>query len=173
MKAQSLPKPLQAALVTTAVLTAIALLKPDAVDAPLTIASDALTAPSLRHDTRSARHVGTPWIRSAGEPWKAPDVDPQKSADAEPPPSLVPLPAPVIDTPKPTAPDPTLIYLGQLEQDGRRYVFLGRGADPQVVEIGGLVDAQWKVEQVTATAVRLRYLPLNEVRSIPVAAAMQ
>ncbi len=167
MKALTLSKPLQAALVTTAVWTAIALSKPDAIDAPVPVASDALVAP---RPSRDPRHVGTPWVRSVGAPWNAPEVDLQKSADAEAPAPPVVLPAPVIDTPKPVAPDPALIYLGRLEQDGRHYVFLGRGADPQVVEIGGLVDAQWKVEKMTATEVRLRYLPLNEVRSIPVAA---
>lgn len=168
MKELSLSKPLQVALLATAVLTAIALLKPDAVDVPM--ASFAIPSVASTEGSRTS-HAQAPWIRLAGEEWKPSDAELQKATDAAAAAAAPPeaAPEPVVEIPKPVAPDPSLTYLGRIEQDGRRYVFLGRGADPQVIEIGGLVDPQWKVEKATATEVQLRYLPLNETRSIPVA----
>lgn len=168
MKTLSLPKPLQGALLTTVVLTAIALLEPEAVDMPTPQASSLGATSSQAPDTR---HTGMPWVRTTAEPWRPTDTELLKTAEAVAP-VLPDAPAPpVVEAPRPVAPDPSMVYLGHLEQDGRRYVFLGRGADPQVVEIGGLVDSQWQVEEATATEIRLRYLPLNEVRAIPIAAA--
>ncbi|MDQ0612266.1 hypothetical protein QFZ83_006437 [Variovorax sp. W1I1] len=168
MKSPSLSKPLQAALLMTATLTAIALLKPEALDASVADVGPERDAPT---QTADARRPPAPWVRLAGEEWKPSDAELRRAVDAAaaaaPP---VAPPAPVVEAPKPVAPDPSLVYLGRIEQDGRRYVFLGRGADPQVVEIGGLADPQWRVEKATATEVQLRYLPLNEIRSIPVAA---
>jgi hypothetical protein len=168
MNVPSLPKSLQAALLASAVSTGIALLKPETIETPVNDTGN----PSIEsNQTASTRHVEAPWIRMAGEEWKPSDIELQRAADAiaaaAPP---VVQPEPVVAPPRPVAPNPSLIYLGRIEQGGRRYVFLGRGSDPQVVEIGGLVDAQWKVEKATATEVQLRYLPLNEVRSIPIAA---
>ncbi|MBT2336227.1 hypothetical protein J7E49_20215 [Variovorax paradoxus] len=169
MNTPSLSKPLQAALLTTAVLTAIALLKPEAADAPLAGSSNEM--PAMSRPASDTRRPEAPWVRMAGEEWRPSDADLQKAADAIAATALpVAPPPPPVEPPKPTAPDPSLVYLGRIDQDGRHYVFLGRGADPQVVEIGGLVDPQWKVEKATATQVQLRYLPLNEIRSIPVAA---
>jgi len=169
VKPPSLSKPLQASLLMTVVLTAIALLKPEALDASVTDGGPERTVSNQKTDTD--RRPQAPWIRLAGEEWKPSDAELQKAADALVAAAApVVAPPPVVEPPKPTAPDPALIYLGRIDQDGRHYVFLGRGADPQVVEIGGLVDPQWKVEKATANQVQLRYLPLNEVRSIPVAA---
>jgi len=168
VKLPSLSKPLQAALLMTTTLTAIALLKPEALDVSAADRGAVRVAPSQSAD---ANRPQAPWVRLAGEEWKPSDAEQQKAADALAAAAapVAPAPPPVAQ-PKPTAPDPALTYLGRIEQDGRSYVFLGRGADPQVVEIGGLVDPQWKVEKATATQVQLRYLPLNEVRSLPVAA---
>ncbi|MDP9877271.1 hypothetical protein J2W25_000867 [Variovorax boronicumulans] len=169
MKPPSLSKPLQAGLLMTVMLTAIALLKPEALDASVTDGSPVRAASNQK--TGTDLRPQAPWIRLAGEEWKPSDAELQKAADALVAAAApVVTPPPVVEPPKPTAPDPALAYLGRIDQDGRHYVFLGRGADPQVVEIGGLVDPQWKVEKATATQVQLRYLPLNEVRSIPVAA---
>jgi len=169
MKALSLSKPLQAALLLTAALTAIALLKPDALDTP---AAPSSQVQASQDRTSTPPGSGAPWMRLAGEEWRPSDAEQRRAAEAAAAAAapVVPL-APPMPPPKPTAPDPALTYLGRIDQDGRSYVFLGKGADPQVVEIGSLVDPQWRVEKASATQIELRYLPLNEIRMIPVTAA--
>lgn len=169
MKALSLSKPLQAALLLTAALTAIALLKPEAMDTPFTTPSQVHTS---QDRTTLSQDLGAPWIRPAGEEWRPSDAEQRRAAEAAAAAAapVVAL-APPMPEPKPTAPDPALTYLGRIDQDGRSYVFLGKGPDPQVVEIGSLVDPQWRVEKASATQIELRYLPLNEIRMIPVNAA--
>lgn len=168
MKGPSFSKPLQVALLLTATLTVIALLKPEGVDAPLL---PALEARSRIPQSPGAETLGreAPWVRLEGEEWKPANVELRK-VDETVATDLAPAapPPPVIAPSKPVAPDPLLTYLGRMDQDGRSYVFLGRGAEPQVVEIGGLLDPQWKVEKASATGVELRFLPLNETRFIAV-----
>jgi hypothetical protein len=162
-----LSKPVQAALWLTAVLTALALLKPDgsgvvAAGAP---APQEHASPA-GDDANPAAEA--PWVRVPEEAWTPPEAR-QQAALAPPEPASPPVPPPVsMPPPEPTAPDPAMRYLGRLEQDGRSYVFLGTGADPQVVEVGNAIDGLWKVEKVTATQVELRYLPLNQIRFIAV-----
>ena len=165
MKGLGLSKSLQALLLATTSLTAVALLKPDAVEVPVI---NAVPPRSADGPSESSSDTGAPWVRLEGEEWKpnAPEQD-KVAAVPAPAPSRLPPPAPVIP-PKPTAPDPALTYLGHMDQDGRSYVFVGRGARPLVVEVGGQVDAQWKVERASASEVELRYLPLDEVRLIAV-----
>lgn len=169
MKALSLSKPLQAALLLTAAMTAIALLKPDALDTP---AAPLSQVHASQDRTSTSPGSAAPWIRTAGEEWQPSEAEQRRAAEAAAAAAapVVP-PAPPMPPPKPTAPDPALTYLGRIDQDGRSYVFLGKGADPQVVEIGSLVDPQWKVEKASATQIELRFLPLNEIRMIPVTAA--
>jgi len=168
MKALSLSKPLQAALLLTAALTAIALLKPDALDTPAATPSQVHAS---QDRTSTSPGPGAPWVRPAGEEWRPSDAEQRRAAEAAAAAAAPAVPpAPPMPPPKPTAPDPALTYLGRIDQDGRSYVFLGKGADPQVVEIGSLVDPQWRVEKASATQIELRYLPLNEIRMIPVTA---
>lgn len=167
MTRPGLSKPLQVVLFTTVSLTAVALLKPASVEAPDDI-FDSLPPARAAELSGATPASGAPWIRLPGEEWKPAMTDAEKAAQAQlaaPPPP--PPPAP-ISLPKPSAPDPGLAYLGRIEQDGHHYVFLGRGAQPLVVEVGGQVDAQWKVEKASATQIELRYLPLGEVRLIAV-----
>lgn len=163
MKSLALSKPVQAALWMTAALVALALLKPDAVEVAEQAPRRALQA--ARTDTGFAS--GAPWIRSSSAAWE-PAVAAAAPVPAAPPAALpIALPIALAPTPpKAVAPDPGLSYLGRIEQDGRSYVFLGSGPIPKVVEIGGLVDPQWRVEKATASQVELRYLPLNETRFI-------
>jgi hypothetical protein len=166
MNTPAFSKPLQAALWLTAVLTLLALLKPDGAGAP------AAEAPARREHASPAGGDATapaaPWIRVPEEAWMPPEAR-QQAALAPPAPVPDPVPPPVpMQPPAPTAPEPAMSYLGRLEQDGRSYVFLGTGADPRVVEIGSTIDGLWKVEKVTATQVELRYLPLNQIRFIAV-----
>ena len=109
MKALSLSKPLQAALLLTAALTAIALLKPDALDAP---AATPLQVQALQDRmSTSPGSGGAPWIRAAGEEWRPSDAEQRRAAEAAAAAAapVVPL-APPMPPPKPTAPDPALTY---------------------------------------------------------------
>lgn len=167
MKTPVFSKPLQAALWLTAVLTALALLKPDGSGVPAAGAPAAQEHASPAGGSAAAA-AEAPWVRVPEEAWTPPEAR-QQAALAPLAPVPAPVPPPVsMQPPEPTAPDPAMSYLGRLEQDGRSYVFLGTGADPQVVEVGSAIDGLWKVEKVTATQVELRYLPLNQIRFIAV-----
>ncbi|GAA4347978.1 hypothetical protein GCM10023165_33320 [Variovorax defluvii] len=158
-------KPLQAALWLTAVLTVVVLMKPEA---PGVLAADApaLQKEEARAPAEVAVTVDTPWVRAPEDAWTPPEAE-QPAAVAPPaPPPAPPPPTAIAPPPEPVAPDPAMRYLGRLDQDGRRFVFLGVGDDAQVVEVGAAIDGVWKVEKVTATQVELRYLPLNQIRAI-------
>lgn len=171
MSGLALSRPLQLALLAATTLTAVALLKPDPLAAPPADPAQLAPAQQRRPEAASgtSRSDAPPWIRVVGEAW-APPVSEQAQAAAaamaaqpEPPPPPIAEPPP-----QPVVPDPGLTYLGRINQDGRSHVFLGKGTDPQVVEIGGLVDSHWRVEKATATQIELRHLPLNEIRFVAV-----
>jgi len=168
MKMPVFSRPVQAALWLTAVLTALALLKPE----PSGVPAAAAPAPPEHVSPARGRAAATaeaPWVRAPEEAWTPPEAERQAALAAPAPaPSPVPPPAPIVQAPEPTAPEPAMSYLGRLEQDGRSHVFLGVGADLRIVEIGGSIDGLWKVEKVTATQVELRYLPLDQIRFIAV-----
>lgn len=165
MRAPFLSKPLQAASSVVLVLTAIALLKPDRID-PQNFAVPRMQLSTLSPPPSSL--ADAPWLRRAAElvkPIESSDQDISSGAASAIVPEAVP---PSSAAPVPTAPDPGLSYLGRMEQEGRSYVFLGRGAVPLVVEVGHSIDPQWLVEKATSVQVDLRYLPLNEIRSIAI-----
>ena len=159
MKHASLGKGLQAGLLATAVLTLLALLKPEAM-APWPLAAEDTARAKLGAEARA--RAAEPWLRTAAALPEAPEPPQPPPPPASPPPA--PRPEIVPPAPKPVAPDPPFTYLGRIDQDGRSHVFLGLGADPRVVEVGEAVDAQWKVEKADPTQLVLRYLPLNEIR---------
>ncbi len=161
MTRAQLGKGLQAGLLATAVLTLLALLKPEAMAPwPMTAEDMARSKPGAETHARAAE----PWLRTAAALPEAPEPPPPPPPPAPAPPA--PPPAIVPPPPKPVAPDPPFTYLGRIDQDGRSHVFLGLGADPRVVEVGEAVDAQWKVEKADPTQLVLRYLPLNEIRIV-------
>ncbi|KWT74863.1 MULTISPECIES: hypothetical protein [unclassified Variovorax] len=162
MRQASLGKGLQTGLLATAVLTVLALLKPEAVVEPWPVAGDDMARSKPGAETRA--RTAEPWLRTAAALPQAPEPPQPTPAPARPPPA--PPPAIVPPPPKPVAPDPPFTYLGRIDQDGRSHVFLGLGADPHVVEVGEAVDAQWKVEKADPTQLVLRYLPLNEIRIV-------
>lgn len=162
----SLPisRQLLAGLLAAMVLSVIALLKPDIE--PQAASEDVLLA--VRHNVRaSSQHESaTPWLR---EP-QSPHIASLNQGFAPPPP---PPPPPVIQQvmvpvviPRPVAPNPSFTYLGRMMRDDQVYVFLGRGDDVEVVAIGDAVDGSWRIESVSDTDVKLRYLPLNELRQL-------
>ncbi|VTU40517.1 hypothetical protein H4CHR_05237 [Variovorax sp. PBS-H4] len=163
MRHASLGRGLQAGLLATAVLTVLALLKPEAVE-PWSSAADDMARSQPGAGPRARAREAEPWLRTAAALPEPPEPPPPPSPPPAPPP-LAP-PPPVEPPPKPVAPDPPFTYLGRIEQGGRSQVFLGLGADPRVVEVGEAVDAQWTVEKADPTQLVLRYLPLNELRTI-------
>ncbi|MDR6538467.1 hypothetical protein [Variovorax soli] len=161
MRRARLGKGLQAGSLVTAVLTALALLKPEAVDPwPSAVEGMIRSKPQSEANTRPAE----PWLRAMGALPAA--LEPAPPPPAPPPPPPAPPPD-ILPPPQPVAPDPPFTYLGRIDQDGRTQVFLGLGADPYVVKVGDPVDAQWKVEKADAAQLELRYLPLNETRIVP------
>lgn len=165
MTARPLSKPLQAACWAVLVLTAIALLKPDGID------PQRFVVPRMRLSSvpaPSSSLADAPWLRHAAELVK-PVESSGRAISLDAASAMVPeARPPEAAAPVPIAPDPGLSYLGRIEQEGRSYVFLGRGAVPVVVEVGHHIDAQWQVEKATAVQVDLRYLPLNQFRSIAI-----
>ena len=72
---------------------------------------------------------------------------PQAAAGAEPP--------------KPVAPPLPFRYMGRLTQNGKTEVFVLRGDDIISIAPGEKIDAQYRVDGITETAIRMTYLPLK------------
>ena len=176
MKPIAVSKPLQALLCAAVALSVVALLKSE----PLALRDDVVKEPgaparAVRVSVDGMSEGSPPWERPERDAWKPDDASPGTATSATAVGTTVKTAVPRVDatlpdaaTPLPAAPDPGLVYLGRIEQDRRHYVFVGRGAVPQVVEIGSAVDAQWKVERATATQVELRHLPFSDLRSIAI-----
>lgn len=167
--AARLSKPVQLLLLCTASMTGIALLKPPSMDRDVAEMSGVpvqLARRTQRPDVATVSEA--PWVRSADPGWTLPTPPQSPIAQPAPPPEAIAPPVVIAPPPPapPIAPDPGLTYLGRMENKGKRYVFLARDAEPLVVEIGGRVDAQWKVEGATSTQVLLRHIPLNQKRQI-------
>lgn len=155
-------KPLLAGLLASAVLSVIAVLKPE-TDA-VAVADVAQAAERHQSHAAPAKTSATPWLRA---------LLPQQTASLNqgfvpppppPPPPQIFLPPP--PPPKPVAPNPAFTYLGRMMRDEKVYVFLGHGEDVDVVAVGDAVDSSWRIDGVSDTGVELRYLPLNEVRQL-------
>lgn len=159
-------KPLQAILLVTAVLSVLALLKPEGLTASQ--AEDSLL--SEHHDKRAASqaddHVMAPWLRTLVEPPQTASLAQGFAPPPAPPPVMPVVVAPPPEPPKPVVPTPAFTYLGRMIRDERTFVFLGSGEDIEVVAIGDPVDNNWRVESVSDTGVELRYMPLNETRQL-------
>ena len=89
----------------------------------------------------------------------AADLFATKSWHVDPPP-----PPP----PKPTAPALPFSYAGRMEREDATVVFLNRGERNYIVRAGDQVDAQYRIEAISADAVRIEYLPLHEIPNLSV-----
>ncbi len=81
-------------------------------------------------------------------------------------------PAPQIaaaEPPKPVAPPLPFRYMGRLTQDGKTEVFLLRGEEILSIAAGQKIDAQYSVDAVTDSAIRITYLPLRTRQSLELA----
>lgn len=71
---------------------------------------------------------------------------------------------------KPTAPPLPFKYLGKALENGKLSVFLARGEDSYSVESGSKIDGEYRVEQVSETAVTFVYLPLKSRQTLDISA---
>ncbi|HWI14641.1 MAG TPA: hypothetical protein VNT02_10325, partial [Burkholderiales bacterium] len=62
----------------------------------------------------------------------------------------------------PTAPPLPYTYFGRMTEDGKLYVFLQRGERNYTAKSGDVLDAQYRVEDITPGGVVITYLPLKQ-----------
>lgn len=63
------------------------------------------------------------------------------------------------------------VYAGRMIQAGRTIVFLSLNNSSQVVHAGDVVDKTWRVDDITATRMKMTYMPLNESQTLALGAA--
>lgn len=68
--------------------------------------------------------------------------------------------------PKPVAPPFPYLYMGRLSEDGVRTAFFMKGSRVLPVKAGDVVDAAYRVDEMTEQQMTLTYLPLNETLSV-------
>lgn len=83
--------------------------------------------------------------------------------------SVEPRREPVRPTARREPPPLPFVYLGQMVDQGRTTVFVGRGEDHYDVAPGLVIDDTYKVERVTETQVTFVYVPLGtrQVLAVP------
>jgi hypothetical protein len=73
---------------------------------------------------------------------------------------------PVVEKPAapaaPVAPPLPYTYFGRMTEDGKLYVFLQRGERSYTAKPGDVLDQQYRVDDITSTAVMITYLPLKQ-----------
>jgi hypothetical protein len=68
--------------------------------------------------------------------------------------------------PRPVAPPFPYLYMGRLSEDGVRTAFFMKGSRVLPVKAGDVVDAAYRVDEMTEQQMTLTYLPLNETLSV-------
>jgi hypothetical protein len=129
------------------------------------------TAP-LRTATRSAG-VTEPSIlrvhdRAAlvGEGDDVAEGDVFGTQDWNPPPPPPPAPAPALPPPAPTAPPLPFTFIGKAVSDGAWEVYLARSGTTYIVRENMVIDGVYRVDAISPPALKLTYLPLNQVQQI-------
>ncbi len=69
----------------------------------------------------------------------------------------------------PAAPPLPFRYMGRLTQDGKTEVFVLRGEDIISIAPGHKIDAEYRVDGITETAITMTYLPLSMRQSLELA----
>jgi hypothetical protein len=87
-----------------------------------------------------------------------------------PPPPQPPAPPIVpLEAPKPVAPPLPFGFIGTLDEKGKaRQVFLSKGDQLIVVKTSDVVDATYRIDQITDTSVLITYLPLNQQQTLAI-----
>ncbi len=85
------------------------------------------------------------------------------------------VPVPVPTDPKllpsarpPEAPPLRFTYVGQKLEDGVLEVYLSQGDESYIVREKSVIQGNYRVDQVTPTAVTFTYLPLNQVQRLSI-----
>jgi hypothetical protein len=102
----------------------------------------------------------------------APGNDPFAPKSFAPPPA----PAPLAHTPAaapeaPSAPPLPFVYAGKVTQDGKTEVYVTRNDELIVIAPGENIDAQYRVDAISASSIRFTYLPLKTVQSLELGVA--
>lgn len=146
---------------------------------------DAIAAPSPRHEAQAAARPaaggavarGLDLSRLRRGPGPDPSADPFALRDFRPAPPVAkhPMvePAPAMAPPAPPppqAPPLPFAYVGRLAEGKSTTVFLAMGDRNLVVRPGDVIDNNYRVEEVTESAVVLTYLPLTVKQTLPIGA---
>jgi hypothetical protein len=94
------------------------------------------------------------------------------SGDLFPTRSWQPPPPPPEKRPPPTPQAPPLPFqfFGRYIEDGRTTVFLSQQDRTIVAQAGDTIDGAYRVDEITAAAVVLTYLPLKQKQTLPIGA---
>jgi hypothetical protein len=77
-----------------------------------------------------------------------------------------PRPARAAAAEKPSAPPLPFTYVGRLTQDGVTEVFVTRGDELISVAAGRSIDAEYRVDSISASRIAFTYLPLKTKQSL-------
>ena len=66
----------------------------------------------------------------------------------------------------PGAPPLPFVYAGKVTQDGRTEVYVTRNDELGRIAPGENIDAQYRVDAISASSIRFTYLPLKTVQSL-------
>lgn len=164
-------KALQAWLLATLVLCVIAVLKPS----PREGLADADLLPAAhraRSDEKSGNERHAPGPRKLYPPPQAALSQGFVAPPPVPPPVPIMPPVPVQVAPvfiaRPEAPTPGFTYLGRMLRENDMLVFLRMGENTEVVTVGEMIDQNWRLEGVDDQGIKLRYMPLGELRQLVV-----
>ena len=135
--------------------------EPAPVAAP--VAATSTRQPAQSSTTESTPDLDLEKLRRPGKEKTINDLF--APAPVAPPAGAQQAPAP---PPAPTAPPLPFTYLGKIMDGGRVAVFLARGDQHYTVEAGQTIEKQYKVEQVTETAVTFTYLPMRTRQILPI-----
>jgi hypothetical protein len=72
---------------------------------------------------------------------------------------------------KPSAPPLPFTYLGKVIEDGKLSVFLARGEQSYSIASAQKLDAEYRIDKVSESAVTFTYLPLNTKQTLDIPAA--
>lgn len=95
----------------------------------------------------------------------APGADPFAPKSFAPPPAPAAAHASAAPQP-PSAPPLPFIYAGKVTQDGRTEVYITRNDELISIAPGENIDAQYRVDAISASSIRFTYLPLKTVQSL-------
>lgn len=104
-------------------------------------------------------------LRLARAEFVAPRNDPFAPRSFAPP-APAPTVAKAAPPEPPSAPPLPFAYFGSLTQDGKTEVYVIRDDEVISIAAGRKIDAEYRVEAVSASSIRFVYLPLKTVQSL-------